>query len=403
VRALFYHPGGRWDGGARAFAAAARGLAARGWQVGVATAPESPAAARAARGGVAVAPLDAAESFVGAVGALTRAMRAHRAEVVFVHGERGQTVGAGAAWRAGGAVVVRRVPAGAAGALDSAAVGAALRTAPTGFLCTWPEHVEAVPARVRPSAVVADLGVAPPAAGAGGDGFGAAPGAAPARASGPRRVVCAYEPSAHLRAATVLRAAALLAPRHPDLRVVFAGPGASDEGLRLHAAALGIHRLLRAHDPSRAPAGGDGARPDGARDADDDGASADGAGDPAHADLAGAAVAWVLADGDDGAFGALDAMAAGVPVLAERGGTAARYVADAITGLHLAPADVPGTAAVLAQLLAGDDARRAMGQAGRARVARTYTEAAMVDGFARAAAAAAAGVRAAAGARARAR
>jgi glycosyltransferase involved in cell wall biosynthesis len=100
-----------------------------------------------------------------------------------------------------------------------------------------------------------------------------------------------------------------------------------------------------------------------------------------------------VAEGDDGAYGALDAMAAGVPVLAERGATAARYVADAITGLHLAPGDVPGTAAVLAQLLAGGDARRAMGQAGRARLARTYTETAMLDGFARAAAAARGGAR----------
>ena len=74
--------------------------------------------------------------------------------------------------------------------------------------------------------------------------------------------------------------------------------------------------------------------------------------------------------------------------LAERGSTAARYVADAITGLHLAPGDVPGTAAVLAQLFAGDETRRAMGNAGRSRVARTYTEAAMLDGFERAALAA---------------
>jgi hypothetical protein len=294
---------------------------------------------------------------VGAVASLARVIRDHAAEVVFVHGERGQTTAAGAVWHAGRGAVVRRLSAGAPLTPGGSVAWAAARTAATGYLCTWPDQREAVPPRARAGAVVADLGIAPvPPADIGG------------ASSAAQRVVCAYEPAAHLRAATVLRAAALLAPRHRDLRIVFTGPGASDEGLRMHAAALGIHHLLRVHDPAR-----DG---DGAPDV------------VAHTDLARAAVAWVVAEGDDGAYGALDAMAAGVPVLAERGATAARYVADAITGLHLAPGDVPGTAAALAQLLAGDDARRAMGHAGRARVARTYTEAAMLDGFARAAAAA---------------
>lgn len=365
MRAVFYHPGGRWCGEARAFVAAARGLAARGWQARLATAPGSPAHAHAGAAGVAVASLGTAESFVGAVGELARALRAANAEVVFAHGERGHAVAAGAVWRAGGGAVVRRIPAGGTRALGSASARAALRTVPTGFLCTWPEQAELVPPRARPSAVVADLGVAA--------GVASAPNGSPARAGegtgeAGRRVVCVYEPTAQLRAATVLRAVAMLAPRHPGLHVVLAGPGAADEGLRMHAAALGIHHLVRVHDPAREAARGDGA--------------ADG-GPP----LAGAAVAWVVAEGDDGAYGALDAMAAGVPVLAERGSTAARYVADAITGLHLAPGDVPGTAAVLAQLFASDEARRAMGNAGRSRVARTYTEAAMLDGFARAAAA----------------
>lgn len=382
MRAVFYHPGGRWCGEARAFVAAARGLGARGWQARFATASDSPAHAHATAAGVAVAPLGTAESFVGAVGDLARVLRAAKAEVVFAHGERGYSVAAGAMWRAGGGAVVCRVPAGGALAFGSAAARAALRTAPTGFLCTWPEQAERVPPRARSSAVVADLGV-PPAAGApapnsanGGPAHGGPAHGGPAHGDngqdavpGGRRIVCVYEPTAQLRAATVLRAAAMLAPRHPGLQVVLTGPGAADEGLRMHAAALGIHQLVRVHDPAREAARGNG-----------------------HTDaappLAGAAVAWVVAEGDDGAFGALDAMAAGVPVLAERGATAARYVADAITGLHLAPGDVPGTAAVLAQLFAGDETRRAMGNAGRSRVARTYTEAAMLDGFARAAAAA---------------
>lgn len=376
MRAVFHHPGGRWCGEARAFVAAARGLAAQGWQARLATPPGSPAHVQAERAGVPTAALDGAISIVAAVGGLARIVRGLAAEVVFAHGGRGHAVAAGAVWRAGRGAVVRRVPAGASLVLGGAAARAALRTASTGFLCTWPEQAEAVPPAARSSVVVADLGVP-----SDGDNDASAPADTPDSApSGGRRIVCAYEPTAHLRVATVLRAVAMLAPRHPDLRVVLAGPGAADEGLRMHAAALGIHHLVRVHDPGRnAEVGAGGA------------ASADAA--RADANLAGAAAAWVVAAGDDGAFGALDAMAAGVPVLAERGATAARYVADAITGLHLAPNDVPGTAAVLAQLLAGDDARRAMGNAGRARVARTYTEAAMLDGFARAAAAARGGAR----------
>jgi hypothetical protein len=366
VRAVFYHPGGRWSGEARAFTAAARGLAARGWTTALATGAGSPAEALARADGVQVAAVDDASTYVGAVAELARVLRAARAGAVFVHGARAQHVAAGAAWRAGGVCVVRRAPVGATLAgLGAAASRAALRAAPTAFLCAWPEQAEQVPARAQGRAVVADLGV-PPGPDDSGDGaaYDAPPGPSALRR---QRLVCVFEPAAQLRAATVLRAVARLAPRHPDLEVLLAGPGAGDEGLQMHAAALGIHHRVRTLDPARPAARGR----------------------PAGGPLAGAAVAWVVADGDDGAFGALDAMTAGVPVLADRGSAAARYVADGITGLHLAPGDVTGTAAALAQLLAADETRRHMGAAGRARAARSYTEAAMLDGFARAAAAAA--------------
>jgi glycosyltransferase involved in cell wall biosynthesis len=202
--------------------------------------------------------------------------------------------------------------------------------------------------------VVADLGIAPGAlAGDVTDAAGTPGGEPPAAHS----IVCVHEPGAHRATQTVLRATALLAPRHPGLRVHLVGPGAADEGLRLHAAALGVTRAVVAGGPAvdAAPL------------------------------LADADLAWVVAGGDDGAFGALDAMAARVPVLVPRGGTAARYVADGITGVHLEPDDVPGTAAVIARLLAAHEARATMGAAGQARVARDHGEAAMLDGFARAA------------------
>ena len=342
---LFYHPEGVADARARVFVAAARGLADAGWRVAFATrAAREPgqhsggAAALAEAAEVPVVSLPPATSLVGATAELSRAIRTQFAEVVFVHGDRAQVVAAGAAWRARRAGVVRRVAVGERLTLGTTA-RASLRAAPTGFLCTWPEQAAAVPPRATLGSVVADLGV--PERPAAPDGKGC-------------RVRCTVAPGAESRAALVLRAAAMIAPRHRDLELAFVGPGTRDESVGLHAAALGIRHRVTYYDilPADAP-------------------------DPD--------VAWVVADGDAGAFGVLDAMAAAVPVLAERGSVAARYVVDGITGLHLAPDDVPATAAVLARLLGHAETRAAMGAAGRSRARRAYAESAMVDGFARAA------------------
>ncbi|GJG88021.1 hypothetical protein tb265_32020 [Gemmatimonadetes bacterium T265] len=340
---LFYHPDAVADGRARAFVAGARGLADAGWRVALAThaAATHGAAALAAAQGIPVLTLPPSTTLVGATAELSRAIRTHLAEVVFVHGERAHVVAAGAAWRAQRSAVVRRVGAGEALTFGASA-RAALRAAATGVLCTWPEQASAVPARAALGAVVADLGV---------------PERAPAHDGPGCRVRCTVAPGAELRAALVLRVAAMIAPRHRDLELAFVGPGVRDEALAMHAAALGIRHRVTWHEtlPADAP-------------------------DPD--------VAWVAAGSDDGAFAALDAMAAGVPVLAERGSAPARYVADGITGLHLIPGDVPASAAVLARLLGQADARAAMGAAGRSRARRAYAESAMVDGFARAVAAA---------------
>ena len=61
-----------------------------------------------------------------------------------------------------------------------------------------------------------------------------------------------------------------------------------------------------------------------------------------------------------------------------------RYVADGICGVLLAQPD-PGTmAARISVLLAHEERRSAMGNAGRARVTRDFPEQEMVDGFERA-------------------
>jgi glycosyltransferase involved in cell wall biosynthesis len=225
--------------------------------------------------------------------------------------------------------------------------------APTGFLFAWPEQPSDLPPDLDVLvALVADVGLDPEAD----------PPAEPQPPRRPeeRRIVCVYEPGARARAATVLRAIAMLAPRHPELRVVLVGPSSDDEALRMHAAALGVNRIVR-H----------------VGDAEDLATYA-----------TGAHLGWVVANGDDGAYGALDLMAARVPVLVDRGVAASRYVADGISGVYLEPGDVAGTAADIALLLAHEEQRQAMGAAGRARLLREYALAPMVDGFARAAEAA---------------
>jgi glycosyltransferase involved in cell wall biosynthesis len=162
------------------------------------------------------------------------------------------------------------------------------------------------------------------------------------------------------RITTALRTLALLAERHPELRLVVVGRDADPDDTRMHAAALGVTSLVRFLG-----------------DRDD-----------MPAILAAADVGWVAAEGDDGAFGCLDFMAARVPVIAERSVLLASYVPDGIAGVLLPPADPSDTASAVARFLADADTRTAMGNAGFTRAKRDFGEKAMIDGFIAAAAAA---------------
>ena len=68
----------------------------------------------------------------------------------------------------------------------------------------------------------------------------------------------------------------------------------------------------------------------------------------------------------------LEAMAAGLPVVASDVGGVAEAVADGETGLLVAPGDVDALAGALERLLADAALRRAMGSAGRARAASHF-------------------------------
>jgi len=347
VRVLFYYSAREWTGSARVFIAAGRGLAARGYQVTFVCPGGGSVEARAAAEGCDVIALEPRGSLLLRSWRLQRILTERFVETVFIHTEPEHLSVALAMRLAGRGGVVRRVPAGTRPALGRG-TRLALRLAAGGFVCTDASDtlpVDGLP-RARPP-LVADIGVDTERY----DELRAVPAAALGAGPGGRVVVCVYELSQRPRVASVLRTIALLAPRHPELRLVILGPDAGREDVRMHAAALGISRQITYL---------------GERDDD-------------LAVLRAAEVGWVVAGADTAAYAALDFMAMRTPVLADRDNIAARYIADGITGELLTPGDIPAAAAIVAALLAQEGQRAAMGGAGRARVAREYKESEMLD------------------------
>jgi glycosyltransferase involved in cell wall biosynthesis len=357
MRVLFHHGASDWTGCARAFAEAARLLAAAGHTVVFTCQPDSVVEQRvAALPGVTLAVLEPEGSWLEESSHLRRVLREHFVEVVFVHTAREHLVAASALRAAERGAVVRRIPEGAAFTLGKTERAAALLAA-SGYLFATPDDAEAarLPRGTLPP-VVAPLGVDV----AEYEAVRAAPRPSLGVGPGGRLLACVTDVESRTRVATVLRTVALLSERHPGLRLVLVGPGTDHEDLRMHAAALGITPLVRFL----------GER--------DDQLSV----------LRTADVGWVVAEQDAAAFGFLDFMALGTPVVAERGPVAAHYVADGIGGVLLPPADAPAAAAAVAALLAQDEMRRTMGRAAQVRAGRDFGAQAMADGFARAAEAA---------------
>jgi hypothetical protein len=354
VRVLFYHPSRGWSGRARAFAAAAKGLATRGYQVTFVCQPESAVEQRLSSTGYDIIPVTG-RAGVRAGLRLRRIMHERFVEVVFVHSER-EHLAAGLALRlAERGAVIRRVGAGEALRIGRT-TRMARRLAPSGALQTLVvDDPPATPPFGTLAAVWGDLGVDVALHDA------TVPvSRASLKAGGTTRLiigVCDAQTSRG-QVANVLRTIAMLAPRHPELRLALIGAGSDDEDIRIHAAALGITKVMTQL----------------------------GERDDELAVFRAADVGWVIANGDTAGFACLDLMALRVPVLAERTPLSHRYVADGITGMLLPAADPPATAAAVATFLAHDAQRIAMGNAGRARVTREFPESAMVDAFDQAAA-----------------
>lgn len=353
MRTLFYISDETWTGCARTFVAAARGLAERGHQVTVACCGGSAVQQRASAAGLDTVPIAADANVASDAWWLRRVLQERFVEVAFVHSEREQFVVSSAMRLAERGAVIRRIEpfqpltagttarlAGrmaASGLLFSVesdarqaeASGVTLPTmvAPLGLDTAEYDDVRPVPR--------GDLGV---------------PGAGLV-------IACSYDPGSRVRISTVLRTLALLAPRHADIHVIVAGPGALEDELRLHAAALGVAPFVTFVGP---------------------------ASDPLPV-LRAADVSWVVSQGDQGAYALLDSMAMRIPVLCERGPLAEHYAADGITGICLTPGDASFTASVVASFLANAERRTAMGNAGHARVQREFPLGAMLDGFEQAA------------------
>jgi glycosyltransferase involved in cell wall biosynthesis len=169
-------------------------------------------------------------------------------------------------------------------------------------------------------------------------------------------IACSYDESGRYRIATIFRTLALLGPRHRRLHVVVFGPGSLDEGLRMHASALGVGSLVSfigdAIDNRRV--------------------------------MRASAAGWIVSGGDNAAYACLDFMALRVPVIADRTALTQHYVADGITGALLSPGDSSYTASSVAAFLASAEKLSAMGNASRLRVQREFPETAMAEAFDRA-------------------
>jgi hypothetical protein len=308
--ALFFIDRADWAGPSRALVQAARGLAARGVEVAVMCPAGSEVAARLADDSLVVIALPPNAGRIRTVLSLSAAMRRRAADVVFVHSATEQRV-ADLARRIGARrTLIRRQP-----AIELLGV-----------------DVTTVDAMTKAGRVALRV-----------------PGQGPL-------IGCWCGPGAHVAAVYALRAQAKLADRHRDLHVVMVGPGAADDTLRVHAAALGLHGALTWIQED-----GEARRAFHAAD-----------------------IGWVAADGADAAFAMLDCMAARVPVVARDGPLARHFLGAGEAGVLLDTADAERSAAELARLLAYPAQRARLGDAGRARVVARFTERAMVDAYAEA-------------------
>jgi glycosyltransferase involved in cell wall biosynthesis len=369
---LFLHTAREWSGTARLFARAARGISERGAKVTLLVTPDSnvhlAVSPRRAPNQprhtpipepFEIIPFSTEGGFFSAARRLKQIFRRWDADAIFVTTDREHLIAGTACWLTRGGSIVRWTPAGKKLEMGfSGSVAAWLTKTAYLFASETDRRASDIPKNAIESGS-AEIGVdmtnyptngenAPSAE----DVAGEKPGGAPLKF-----VVCVYDPTSRGRAATAIRTMSMLAPRHPNLRLMIVGPGSDDEDLRMQAAALRVLHLV----------------------------SFLGERDDQVSLMKDAHLGWVVAEGDTGVYGILDLMALGIPTVASEGGIFQRYIAHGISGALYPADDSASTAAAVAGLLQSEESRVAMGKAARTRVAREFPESATIEGFDRAA------------------
>jgi hypothetical protein len=359
MRIAFLTTSPDWTGSARAFAMAARAFATAGDDVRFLVPPDSRVQERLAQEPYVVEAVDLGGWWLSRALRLSRVLSHHRSDIVFVHTVAEHFAVALSSPLRGSRGIVRRIPAGGGVELGWR-TNIACRLARAAFLfASEQEAREAlVPVKFGPS-LAATPGVEPATA---------APAAVPeeavdAAASDPYHIICIYDGYSRGRTALPVRTAALMAPRHPEIRLSIVGPGSDAEEIRMHVAALDVLSrvdLLGERDDLQQL-------------------------------MRGATLGWIACRGDDAAFAVLDLMREGLPVVAPDDPVCERYVADGITGMIVRDEDAALAAGILAGVLGNARQIAAMSHAARVRLAREFPESGMLAGFDAAAAAARSG------------
>jgi hypothetical protein len=344
-----------WTGSARAFAMAARAFATAGDDVRFLVPPDSRVQEHLAQEPYVVEAIDLGGWWLSRALRLSRVLSHHRSDVVFLHTAREHIAVALSSPIRGKRGVVRRIPSGGRVELGWT-TRLACRLARAAFLFSSEKEAReaVVPAKFGPS-LVATPGLDP---------VEAVPAVQPedageAAANDPYHIICIYDGFSRGRTALPVRTVALMAPRHPEIRLSIVGPGSDAEEIRMHVAALDVLTrvdLLGERDDLQQL-------------------------------MRGATLGWIACRGDDAAFAILDLMSEGLPVVAPDDPVSERYVADGITGMIVRGEDAALAAGILAGVIGNARQVAAMSNAARVRLTREFSENRMLEGFDAAAAA----------------
>jgi len=263
LHVLFLHEAREWSGTARLFARAGRGISERGAKVTLLVSPDSnvhmAVSPRREPGQprhtpipepFEIIPFGTEGWFFSAARRLRHIFRRWDADTIFVSTDREHLIAATACWLSRSGSVVRWTQAGRQLEMGGAGRWGA-RLARTSYL--FASEADRRASKIPKNAIdssVAEIGIDVSTYPANGEKEPTAEGdsASDQKQTEPLKyIVCVYDPTSRGRAATAIRTISMLAPRHPNLRLIIVGPGSDDEDLRMQAAALRVLHLPCEH------------------------------------------------------------------------------------------------------------------------------------------------------------